>query len=468
MSEPASEQPHKSIWKRLLLFSGLVVILLVAAGIGTFFVQGSRDRDRLARILADLDENDPGWRLEDIEAARPTPLEESNSARIVVAVHRMLPRGALDFKAMEPPNELPPPPELLDKTRADLLQRGLKRVTPALELARSLAEKPVGRHHLTFAPNPIDTLLTDQQNTRTSFNLLRYDALNLANEGDAAGALRSCRALVNAARSLDDEPILISQLIRIAGIAVAASAVERTLALGEPPVEELAKLQKLLEEEEAHPTLLVGLRGERAIQHRLFTGLANGTIDFDPSSGGGGGGEWSSPFGRWGQKFLARREHPEMLELMNRAIAIARLAAHEQPAAEKELDLRVRNLPRTVVLTRLLMPATGKVAAATVRKTASVRCLKVLLALERYRRDKGTWPAKLEELTPKFLSSVPLDPYDGKALRYRRVTDGVIVYSVGPDGKDDGGKIDRSRPTDPGTDMGFQAWDVKDRRRAGK
>lgn len=51
---------------------------------------------------------------------------------------------------------------------------------------------------------------------------------------------------------------------------------------------------------------------------------------------------------------------------------------------------------------------------------------------------------------------VPLDAYDGKPIRYRRLADGVVVYSVGADGKDDGGKA--------GADLGYRLWDV-DRRR---
>jgi hypothetical protein len=462
-----SEKPPVSIWKRLFLWGAVVVLLLVATGIGYYFQQDARARDRLARLMADLDENDPGWRLEEIEAARPTPPDAANSARVVVAVHRMLPKGALDYKVMKPLDELPIPPELLDKERADLLQRELKPLAPALELARSLAEMPAGRHHLTIPPNPIEIPLTDQQNTRAVVNLLHYDALDLAQRADAKGSLRSCRAIINAARSLDDEPIIISQLIRISGIAVAAGAIERTLALGEPPADDLARLQKLVEEEEAHPTLLVALRGERAIHHRTFTELAKGTIDLN-SSVGGLGGPGSGMMSRWFQKTLARREHPEMLEMMGKVIDAARLPESEQLAAERKLDAAIMELPRSVVLVRLLMPAIGKFSGAMRRKLAMVRCLKVLLALERYRRDKGAWPAKLEELTPKYLSSVPPDPYDGKVLRYRHVKDGVIVYSVGPDGSDDGGKIDRANLTAPGTDLGYQLWDVPQRRQPAK
>jgi hypothetical protein len=48
-------------------------------------------------------------------------------------------------------------------------------------------------------------------------------------------------------------------------------------------------------------------------------------------------------------------------------------------------------------------------------------------------------PARLEDLTPEYLPRVPADPFDGKPLRLKRDGKDVIVYSVGPDGQDDGG-----------------------------
>ena len=41
---------------------------------------------------------------------------------------------------------------------------------------------------------------------------------------------------------------------------------------------------------------------------------------------------------------------------------------------------------------------------------------------------------------PEFVPKVPLDPVDGQPLRYRRNADGTfLLYSVGENGKDDGG-----------------------------
>ena len=64
----------------------------------------------------------------------------------------------------------------------------------------------------------------------------------------------------------------------------------------------------------------------------------------------------------------------------------------------------------------------------------------------------------------KFLDSIPVDPYDGKPLRLKRMPDGLLIYSVGPDGKDNGGTIDPEQPYSPGSDMGLRLWDIDSRR----
>jgi len=64
-----------------------------------------------------------------------------------------------------------------------------------------------------------------------------------------------------------------------------------------------------------------------------------------------------------------------------------------------------------------------------------------------------------------YLRGTPTDPYDGQPLRWRRFDDGLVVYSIGPDGEDNGGKLDRQNPpVTPGTDIGFRLWDAAKRR----
>jgi hypothetical protein len=61
------------------------------------------------------------------------------------------------------------------------------------------------------------------------------------------------------------------------------------------------------------------------------------------------------------------------------------------------------------------------------------RLMRVAYAITRYRSKHGKDPANLEALVPDFLTHVPLDPFDGKPLRMRAGTPGIVLYSVGPD-----------------------------------
>jgi hypothetical protein len=61
------------------------------------------------------------------------------------------------------------------------------------------------------------------------------------------------------------------------------------------------------------------------------------------------------------------------------------------------------------------------------------------LAVERFRLAEGRLPESLEELVPKYIEAVPIDPFDGKPLRYKRLEKGYTIYSIGEDGEDNGG-----------------------------
>jgi hypothetical protein len=98
------------------------------------------------------------------------------------------------------------------------------------------------------------------------------------------------------------------------------------------------------------------------------------------------------------------------------------------------------------------------------QKHAFLRSTIVALAVERYRRDKTTWPDSLEQVCPRYLAAVPLDPYDGKPFRYRRVKEGVVIYSVFRDGVDNGGNLDHVQPSASSLDIGVRLWDVDKRR----
>ncbi|MES1180628.1 MAG: hypothetical protein ABUL66_02060, partial [Verrucomicrobiota bacterium] len=79
---------------------------------------------------------------------------------------------------------------------------------------------------------------------------------------------------------------------------------------------------------------------------------------------------------------------------------------------------------------------TRKVMQVEVAKQTAITAI----ALKRYQLKHGNYPPDLNSLAPEFLSAVPLDPVDGKPLRYKLNSDGTfLLYSVGENGADDGG-----------------------------
>lgn len=69
------------------------------------------------------------------------------------------------------------------------------------------------------------------------------------------------------------------------------------------------------------------------------------------------------------------------------------------------------------------------------------RELETALALNAYRSDIGRYPNSLSNLVPKYLNAIPADSFSsGGDLLYHITGDSYMLYSVGPDGVDDGGK----------------------------
>jgi len=65
----------------------------------------------------------------------------------------------------------------------------------------------------------------------------------------------------------------------------------------------------------------------------------------------------------------------------------------------------------------------------------------VSLALHAYRADHGQYPASLKELVPAYLRAIPNDPFAVQGpLLYKRANKSYVLYSVGPDGTDNGGQ----------------------------
>jgi len=68
------------------------------------------------------------------------------------------------------------------------------------------------------------------------------------------------------------------------------------------------------------------------------------------------------------------------------------------------------------------------------------RAGRTLVALRRYRDQTGAWPTGLAEVQPYVSAEVLIDPFSGKPFGYRRNDNAFLLYSVGPNGTDEGGR----------------------------
>jgi hypothetical protein len=74
------------------------------------------------------------------------------------------------------------------------------------------------------------------------------------------------------------------------------------------------------------------------------------------------------------------------------------------------------------------------------------RNLHLAFALAAYRGEHNRYPDRLDVLAPKYLAEVPSDLFSGKALIYRPRENGYLLYSVGINGRDDGGRASADTP----------------------
>jgi hypothetical protein len=87
----------------------------------------------------------------------------------------------------------------------------------------------------------------------------------------------------------------------------------------------------------------------------------------------------------------------------------------------------------------IALPAISKQQQAFDRIVQSQRNLQIAFALAAYQRDNGKYPPTLAVLAPKYLAKIPDDLFTDKPLVYRPTETGYLLYSLGPNGKDDGG-----------------------------
>lgn len=468
MSDTSTRRPRRRIW----VWAGRAILFAVL-GLGSYFGWSYYEwrsvrktgEGVLATATAELDASDPDWRSEKLFAVRNASLPPSvaNSAELALQARALIPDavrvhfGKPDSLAF-PDTGVRPHPEYVAETKEILGQ-----CRAGLEAMKAARGAPKGGVRLVLAePDPLKTPLEHLQQLRLLAAVYGTQSLVDADAGRIDPAMDSASAILEVAQCIGDEPLLLSQLIRVAIAAIAVGASERALGLGEATPETLAKLQTRFLGETEVPRLVWALRGERATMHTLLEKLDSGAVSLNHISGEPASLGQSVGF-RVVRKHIPAQQ-ATLIRHFNAVLVAARLPLG--PTRTDALEVVYKEVlatpfdPEHVFLR--LFPAVPKLTTADLRVTASLRCAAAALACERLRLKTGRFPETLAELPKEMLVATPEDPFTGTALLYEKSAEGVKVYSVGVDGIDDGGNL--AFGTEPGTDLGFRLLEPKLRR----
>jgi hypothetical protein len=288
------------------------------------------------------------------------------------------------------------------------------------------------------------TLLPHLAKLRRLSLVAGYSSLLDTNESSA-----DISTIIGMSRTLDSEPLIISKLVRIALLNIAVTTLERRLNAGEMDEAQLNHLSQSFAGVVQTNQMANGLIGERAMYIPYFR-MSWAEINKLSQDDGADDGTLSGPPLPGAQPMLFRvtgffdRDLNYYLQVMQTNIAFAERQPPQSLMVTNFEHKMYDDLRRKYcILSALLLPALGNAIIKEANSSAHIRIAETAIAIERFRLTRGKLPKKLDELVPQFLSAVPMDPFDGQLLRYRRLEKGYVIYSVDRDGEDNGG---RERP----------------------
>ncbi|HEV3440852.1 MAG TPA: hypothetical protein VG122_26090 [Gemmata sp.] len=438
------------------------LVLRTAWLIGEREVWRAEGNRELVVAFAETEQHDPDWRWDQITAARKQNAVGHNSAEVVRQVLEEMPPEWT--RPSNPKKWQPGTPSLPGNTRyseRDIVEirENLKKVQKAINLSRTLRDYPEGHTAIVLNPDMLSTQLRHVDALRLTIAILQWDAVLCLEDDLRLQAADDVLAMLNASRSIADEPMIICQLVRISNRITATRSLERTLGQTELPGEKLASLQAAWTSDAEEPLLLYGLRGDRAAVDFMLENLMNGTIKPADINVGTKSSDLSfDAFAWWLYRGHLARDRAFLHRYYTAAVEIARLPIHEQPAM---MDKIPQSPDQELIMANLFLPAVEKVAVAHWRGTVESRCAATGIACERFRLKSGSWPDSLSDLTPELLPAIPLDPFNGQPLRYQKLVDGVAVSSVGKSLPGNPRVVHPGLPDE--IEMGFRLWNPASR-----
>lgn len=403
----------------------------------------------LPKLFADVGDDEAA----ELRNRFPPLAEKIQSGGRFVAVREVLPKS----------EERQPTPE-----EAALALALLEPARPALDEIARLAKRPAARYPIDYGrglsmrfPHSTDLLSSAQM-------LMARGRAELA-LGRTAAALDDALLVFRLAETIESEPLLISLLVRISILDIGLSLVESGLPFWNDT--EVLALERELSSINVGPQFLASLRGERvfanaalALSSKQKSSLA-GLVE---SAAIGSGQPPGLPLGTRlildayalfflpGDAAFLNRTYQTWIDDLEEhgglpAPGRTRNAADITGEIESAPAGRLRNFLTFVTLAPIEGAFTRTAFIQGRIDLAHTACM-----VQRFVLARGRLPSSLDELVPDFTEAVPLDPMDGKPLRYRVDATGATIWSIGWNQTDESGVAnDRRKP-----DQGDWVWKI--------
>lgn len=343
--------------------------------------------------------------------------------------------------------------ESLSPEELDELQRLIEQdiVTRALWAVEQGTQRRRCRFHLDYRGG-FNMLMPHIPGLRELVRVLGAKACLDARAGRLDDAWNMARTQLGFADALRTEPVLLSQLVRLASIETSCETIRKICEIAPPNSEQYRSLESLLSDYETRTPLVLGLDGERLlIGEWAFNLLKSGSPKVLTADTGGEpelGEVLLSLYSAF--KPLSLADHVAYLRIMGDYTQL--LQQPYSPDEASAMDRKVEQMGRRLhIVTAILTPAIGRVKERYWELVAQMRITRTGLALLQYKQthpDMSGFPAMLEALGPSDVK----DPFSDGPLLYRSEADGFVLYSVGPDQKDNGGS--------PKQDKQETDWDI--------
>ncbi|MEN6370751.1 MAG: hypothetical protein ABFD64_01950 [Armatimonadota bacterium] len=111
--------------------------------------------------------------------------------------------------------------------------------------------------------------------------------------------------------------------------------------------------------------------------------------------------------------------------------------------------------PKLISTSNIIMSGISRTTLVRDKTLADIGLAQATIAAMAYRDRFGSYPASMKDLKSRLGWKIPDDPFSGKPFIYRQKKSGFVIYSIGANLKDDGGK-----PQPPGKRSDSGNYDI--------